>query len=67
MPDFAKALLASAIRHAMTVVAGSLAAAGYLSGDEQTALIADGSGLLLLAASLAWSYASKKLHQSKEA
>lgn len=60
VPPLALQILGGLARHGMTYVAGILATAGALTGDQQAQFISIGVSLLLAGASYAWSVIQKR-------
>lgn len=60
MDDFTKALVASALRHAMTAAAGILVGYGLLETGQTDNFVAIGSGFVVGAIGLGWSYFQKR-------
>lgn len=58
-PSILVAGLALLFRHGLTMTGTLLAAAGYLSNDQQTQLVTLGVGLSSIVASVAWSFVEK--------
>jgi hypothetical protein len=56
---FAKPIIAGQVRTALAGVAASLATAGVIKGDESTAFISMGTGIVLYAIPAAWSWWQK--------
>lgn len=57
--DFWKTVIAGQARHLLTVAAGAMVAQGALSSQQEGAFVEIGTGLVVWAATSAWSWYQK--------
>lgn len=60
LPPFILQLAGSVVRHAITVLCGTLITAGYMTTDQQGQLIQWGLGITGIVLTVAWSWVQKK-------
>lgn len=60
LPSFLRMMVSATARHLLTGIAGALATAGVIQGDQQTQFVAIAGSIVLWSAGLIWSAMQKK-------